>query len=138
MSFVNVLSPLQLLRMHMTQKNKVTRDGLKYRQRGFMVISSYCLRGGLRILVCNYLHLLICMIYISSTCFTSAVPVVHQQYLFFSENDSTQELVFQSSLGDSEIDDGGAGADLRGVRWVRQLSGQIECEASQHIHLFVT
>lgn len=64
--------------------------------------------------------------------------LLHQHYLLFSENDSAQQLVFQSSLSDGEVDDGGAGADLRGVRRVRQLRGQIQCEASQYIHLFVT
>lgn len=59
-------------------------------------------------------------------------------YLFFCEDDSAQQLVLQSPHGDSEVDDGGASADFRGVGWVRQLGGHVEPKALHHVHLLVS
>lgn len=60
-----------------------------------------------------------------------------KQHLLLCQDNSAQQLVLQSSHGDGEVDDGGAGADLRGVSRVRQLGGHVQPEALHHVHLFV-
>jgi hypothetical protein len=56
---------------------------------------------------------------------------------FLSENDTSQELVFQPLHGDGEIDDGGAGGDLGGVGRVGQLGGNVEGETLENVTLLV-
>lgn len=58
--------------------------------------------------------------------------------IFLFEDDAAQQLVLQALHGHSEVDGGGLGADLRGVRRIRQLSGYIEPEAFCHTDLFVS
>lgn len=58
-------------------------------------------------------------------------------HLLLRQDNSAQQLVLQSSHGDGEVDDGGAGADLGGVSRVRQLGGHVQPEALHHVHLFV-
>lgn len=58
--------------------------------------------------------------------------------LFFCENDPPQQLIFQSLNGDSEIDDGGLGTDLRSVLRIRKFCSDIKPETFHYIHLLVS
>lgn len=58
--------------------------------------------------------------------------------LFLQQDDPSQQLVLQATLGDSEVHHRRPGTDLRTVRWVGQLGGDVEGEALHHIHLFIS
>lgn len=64
--------------------------------------------------------------------------VLMKAYVFLGEDDSAQQLVLQTLHGDSEVYNGGLGADLGRVRWVRQLGGDVELEAIHHVGLLVS
>lgn len=68
----------------------------------------------------------------------TVTTILFKSNLFFSEDDSAQQLILQSSHGNSEVDDRGASTDFRGVGWVGQLGSHIQPEALHHIHFFVT
>ena len=59
-------------------------------------------------------------------------------HLFFCQDNQTQELIFQTLHGDSEVDDWGPGADLRSVGGVGQLGGDVHAVGIHHITLLVS
>ena len=58
-------------------------------------------------------------------------------YLFFSKNNSSQQLIFETFHGDREVDDRSLGADFRRVRRITEFGGDIENETCHDIYLFV-
>ena len=59
-------------------------------------------------------------------------------YLFLCKDDNAEQLILQTLHGDSEVDDGGLGAHLRGVGGVPELGGDVQHESLHHVHLLVT
>lgn len=58
--------------------------------------------------------------------------------LLLQHDDSSQQLVLQASLSDSEVHHRRPGADLRTVHRVGHLGGYVEREALHYIHLLVS
>ena len=58
--------------------------------------------------------------------------------LFLGQDDSAQQLILESFHGDSEINDGSAGVDLRGVGRVGKLRGDVQLESFHHINFLVS
>ena len=58
-------------------------------------------------------------------------------HLLLRQDDPAEELVLEAFHGDGEVDDGGPGADLRRVRGVRQLRGDVHLEAVHDVDLLI-
>ena len=59
-------------------------------------------------------------------------------YALLCQDDPAQELILKAFHGDSEVNDGCLGTDLRRVSRVGELSGYVETESLHHIHFLVS
>jgi len=60
------------------------------------------------------------------------------KHLLLGQDNSSQQLVFQSFHSYSEVNDGRPGVDLWRVCWVRQLGCYVQFETFHYINFFVT
>ena len=61
----------------------------------------------------------------------------HQTYSFLREDNPSQQLIFQTLHGHSEINDGRTSRNLWCVRWIRQLCCNIQAESVHHINFLI-
>ena len=62
-------------------------------------------------------------------------PAIITSNLLLGEYNNTEQLILQTLHGDSKVDDGSLGTDLRGVGRVGHLCGDVEHESTVEIDL---